>query len=1288
MKQTSDVRKPYGGPSRSLVIALDVGTTFSGVSYAILEPGEVPKIYGVTRFPGQEHVAGNSKIPSILYYDQNGTVMAAGAEAEGASIISQAEDEYWIKAELFKLRLRPKAMKLNMNGMRLSSLPRNKMAVDVFGDFLNYLFRCTRNFIIDTHANGEALWRAVEHGIEFVLSHPNGWEGGQQTKMRRAAVYGGLVPDTDEGRARIRFVTEGEASLHACIQSGLAADVLSNPSRHGFLVADAGGGTLDISSYAVRGTQPLVIEEIAPPDCIFAGSVFVSRRAREFLAEKLKNSKYGTADAIDHITKRFDETTKRLFRDKNEIQWVPFGSPLDKDLSVGIRGGSLKLTGAEVAELFEPSVQAAVASIKSQVEASQDMVKSVWLVGGFAASPWLFSQLQERLASLKIRVSRPDSQTSKAVADGALGFYCDHHVSARVSKFMYGVEYLREYDPNDSDHVARKDRLCELPSGPRLLPDAFDCILARGVKVKESTVFTRKYCTELTNLSTLSVFEVEIWCYRGGDIVPLWIHRHAEDFSTLCVVRADLSPLSGSAEPKQGKNGKTYWTIVFSIEIHFGLTEFRARIKWNDNGRTKYGPASIVYNEGGHRADEDELDSHPEDDFGPSRPASRVVSRAPSVAPSRTHSRDSMTSGAKTPQGVPRQEQTFAELPNRHRTTSISQSATAAKASATAASVYSERTRELEFEHTVSSSRISSSVSHFERDRKVSSSTTKVSTAASVVDEKRGRESEREKAKAREKEKQEHERREKERERLERERERERKENEEKERKAHERAQQEREEAEKKERELREREEWERQEQEREQREREEWERQEREREQREKEEKERKERLQARDKSKTPRGTSKQNSPIDLADSVVGKSPGRLGETLTSVWGSQSKAVTPAASPWPAPRSVGPTTPKTGNPLPTESRKATPRNVQAKLSTPATPALGEARQSLAVEQTVDDATKNLSVEVPQHQYVGSTEGVAHTPADSLPPDQFTTVGVSQEPAGDIHTTQSNMENETQGSAVSGAFDSWDNNVTGGDWTSGGQSGGDGWTDLISPSGGKADKADKAGPAAGASSLPSLSWGVGGSNKWPFSSPKAFGSGLTGALGGFSSFLGTGDHGKSESKPAETRMDSLDDIPLDGITSQLEDGLTEQPPAGATVTTEPEQTASLDTGAADGWAHASEAPGEAATAPVTLEEKPALSLDPQAQTESGEAGEAQEENAEEKGAEDGEGGAEGAGEGQAGANEEGEEDWGQQTSKKKKKKGAKDTSVPPTPIEPTRSGGGEKASGGKKKKKR
>ena len=42
-------QEPYLGAHRKLVLAFDVGTTFSGVGYAVLDPGEEPKIQGVTR---------------------------------------------------------------------------------------------------------------------------------------------------------------------------------------------------------------------------------------------------------------------------------------------------------------------------------------------------------------------------------------------------------------------------------------------------------------------------------------------------------------------------------------------------------------------------------------------------------------------------------------------------------------------------------------------------------------------------------------------------------------------------------------------------------------------------------------------------------------------------------------------------------------------------------------------------------------------------------------------------------------------------------------------------------------------------------------------------------------------------------------------------------------------------------------------------------------------------------------------------------------------------------------
>jgi len=102
----------------------------------------------------------------------------------------------------------------------------NKTIVDVLADFLKYLFDCASAFIQDTHANGPDLWASVEKEIDFVLSHPNGWEGIQQSQMKKAAVLAGLIPDTRLGHSRISFVTEGEASLHFAIQNGLPEGAL------------------------------------------------------------------------------------------------------------------------------------------------------------------------------------------------------------------------------------------------------------------------------------------------------------------------------------------------------------------------------------------------------------------------------------------------------------------------------------------------------------------------------------------------------------------------------------------------------------------------------------------------------------------------------------------------------------------------------------------------------------------------------------------------------------------------------------------------------------------------------------------------------------------------------------------------------------------------------------------------------------------------------------------------------------------------------------------------------
>ena len=43
----------------------------------------------------------------------------------------------------------------------------------------------------------------MQDEIDFVLPHPNGWEGTQQSDMRRAAVLARLIPDIAGGHARL-----------------------------------------------------------------------------------------------------------------------------------------------------------------------------------------------------------------------------------------------------------------------------------------------------------------------------------------------------------------------------------------------------------------------------------------------------------------------------------------------------------------------------------------------------------------------------------------------------------------------------------------------------------------------------------------------------------------------------------------------------------------------------------------------------------------------------------------------------------------------------------------------------------------------------------------------------------------------------------------------------------------------------------------------------------------------------------------------------------------------------
>jgi len=434
---------PYRGLSRKLVLAFDVGTTYSGVSYCMLLPGEVPKILRVSRYPAQEHIGGDSKIPSILYYDRQGAVRAVGAEALQQHIIDQAKEENWDKLEWWKLHLRAKHLaSSHIKDEDIPPLPQGKSVVQVLGDFMRYLFSCARNYIIESYASGASMWRSMESNIEFILTHPNGWEVLQQQQIRRAAEIAGLVPSGDEHESRIHLITEGEAILRFCVAHVLASDSLSSflivssdePEEEaegewdhqGIIIIDAGARTIDLSAYSIKLSPSREIKEIAPAERRLQGFAFVTQRAHTFLKAKLANSRYGSPVIVQQMKEIFDRTTKLRFRDAGAVQYIKFGTIRDKDPQYDIRFGQLKLAGEDVATFFEPSVEAIADAFEKQQQAAtrlQIQIKHAFLVGNFAASDFLYQSLQLHPAFSEVHLCRPSSHVNNAIADGAVFSY-------------------------------------------------------------------------------------------------------------------------------------------------------------------------------------------------------------------------------------------------------------------------------------------------------------------------------------------------------------------------------------------------------------------------------------------------------------------------------------------------------------------------------------------------------------------------------------------------------------------------------------------------------------------------------------------------------------------------------------------------------------------------------------------------------------------------------------------------------------------------------------------------
>ncbi|KAG8793238.1 hypothetical protein FRC12_003455 [Ceratobasidium sp. 428] len=589
---------------QKIILRIDIGATQSAVSFAHLYPGGPQTLHRVANWPGQESHKGESKIPTLVYYDSNGQAASFGAEAANITA-AEADDQGWKLARHFKLHLHPKTMqqKYNLNvQQRLAvALPDGIPLEKIYADFMSYLVQHAQAYFESRILEGPKIWSELCDDMTIVLAHPNGWTIKEQNFLRKVAITAKYTTGA-KAHTQIHFVSEAEASMHFCMFHSDIHHRLE-PGIN-LVVCDAGGSTVDTTAYRVTKTLPVLeLEEVKASACIQAGGVFVDLECEKHLKGILDTIELDEEERGDYIqngVNDFETFTKRSFGSKGSKGTPPLEYRINMQCRLQqpeykIRRGVVTLGSETIQSFFESCVAETAGCIRQQMSGFNP--KHILLVGGFGDSPYLRHKLLSEFNNVGCSVTIANELTSKAVADGAVIWSAKLSVIKRATRTSYGTEVSVGYNPQNPGHASRT--VVRWDDGIDHVSGYWEQLVDQGVVIDITGAIRRAYCRLFKEPNpVLDVVSEAVYAWTNdGEPPNEWLydaHGHLnKGYELICEVEADLSGIGGTLEKRAGPDGD-YYKLAFTIALQFGGTELRAFLEWEEGEETRTGPASII----------------------------------------------------------------------------------------------------------------------------------------------------------------------------------------------------------------------------------------------------------------------------------------------------------------------------------------------------------------------------------------------------------------------------------------------------------------------------------------------------------------------------------------------------------------------------------------------------------------------------------------------------------------------------------------------------------------------
>ncbi|KAL8851909.1 MAG: hypothetical protein Q9221_003236 [Calogaya cf. arnoldii] len=578
---TSDLEKmDVGeGADRKLLIAVDFGTTFSGVAWAQTRRPDVQTI--IIQWPdstsgGLEGISSD-KVPTELRYD--------GSDARWGFQV----DDFGPRHQWFKLDLDPSQSRgvsdLSRQYPDQHALPPgyNVSGEKLCTDYLTALRKHTEEVL--KHKLPQSILKSTP--VEYIITVPAVWSDIAQAKTRSCAEDAGM------GK-QLMIISEPEA---AAIYALHAMDPHSIKIGDTFVLCDAGGGTVDLISYTVSSLKPILqVEEAATGTGRLCGSTFLNRIFNKFLVDKLGLNEEWDEEVVEDAMKRFELVTKKAFRGNPGEEFVIPVPGLADDPDQGVRRGKFRMTGAEVKQIFEPVVQEVVTLVRGQIAATNKSVKAVLLVGGFGQNAYLRETIRASIDP-SIEVMQPPNGWT-AVVRGALmkGLSVMEPTTARVkvasrsARKHYGTERMTKYD---AVKHSKRPNYWDAYDGEYKVND-MDWFIKKGDPVTEEKSFKRQYhkVWPVSEGHNKAVSQ-DLLMSEDRDNTGAPTYKDSGDVRYLARLTADLSciPANDLAQ-KTGKDGRQYYSVHYDIEMTYYSAHTKYAMVYKN---VKYDSVTVEY---------------------------------------------------------------------------------------------------------------------------------------------------------------------------------------------------------------------------------------------------------------------------------------------------------------------------------------------------------------------------------------------------------------------------------------------------------------------------------------------------------------------------------------------------------------------------------------------------------------------------------------------------------------------------------------------------------------------